>query len=156
MNISPKDTERFWKKVDKKSPSECWFWLGGFFPTGYGVFALNHKACRAHRVAWRIAYGPIPKGAMIRHSCDIKACVNPEHLLAGFHADNITDAIQRDRYKALRGEDHGGAKLTEEQVLAIRAEYSTGRVTQKQLAKKFGVNPANIGSIIRRVTWRHI
>jgi hypothetical protein len=81
----------FWKKVEKTDT--CWLWRGAL-DRGYGVSALTEvcRSRRAHRIAWIFTKGPIPKGKIICHKCDVKNCVNPDHLYAGTYGDNHVDA----------------------------------------------------------------
>lgn len=89
---------RFWSKVDRRSPAECWPWLRHLVAGGYGSIKIDGKNQLAHRVAWRLAYGqPIPDGLLIRHSCDYARCCNPAHLILGTHKDNVDDAMTRGR-----------------------------------------------------------
>ena len=74
-------TLRFWAKVKKGAPDECWPWTAAHARDGYGKFGTSHsKWQRAHRVAYEIAVGPIPPGMMIDHTCNNPDCVNPSHL----------------------------------------------------------------------------
>ena len=91
--MSPED--RFWDKVDKRSKDECWNWIGGINDGNYGIFVIEHKYCRAHRVSWEIANGPIPENKLILHRCDNRKCVNPNHLYCGTHSDNMYDREKR-------------------------------------------------------------
>lgn len=94
--------ERFWSKVQKGQPDECWLWLG---PTcvGYGNFGISKngttRSVRAHRFIWELENGPIPKGLLVCHRCDVRACANPAHLFLGTHHDNTQDMMQKGRYK---------------------------------------------------------
>lgn len=87
--------ERFWSKVNKTDG--CWIWTAYRDDKGYGCFGFRGKVWKAHRVAYELATGPIPTGAHILHSCDNPSCVNPEHLRAGTHADNMRDKVARGR-----------------------------------------------------------
>lgn len=71
--------ERFWPKVIKKGPDECWPWIG-CVNKGRAVFFYSYHAERAHRIAWILTNGDIPEGQAIRHTCLNKICCNPNHL----------------------------------------------------------------------------
>jgi hypothetical protein len=64
---------------------------------GYGAMRWRGRTVGAHRVAYELTHGPIPTGAVIRHSCDVTNCCNPAHLLTGTLADNMRDAADRQR-----------------------------------------------------------
>lgn len=87
----------FWNKVNCRNPDECWFWTGVRGCNGYGVYQINKKPVRAHRIAWQITHGLIPDGLLCLHKCDRPSCVNPEHLYIGNHKDNIRDKVERFR-----------------------------------------------------------
>jgi len=91
---------RFWPFVARGTAGECWLWMGSVKDTGYGQFTINslQKApLRAHRVAWEIANGPIPKGLHVLHHCDNRRCVNARHLFLGTNHDNIKDMWAKGR-----------------------------------------------------------
>ena len=150
--ISP--AVRFWSKVDKSKPSGCWLWTAGRSTAGYGKFALSKlDVVLAHRHSYEIHHGAIPISLHVCHKCDVRRCVNPDHLFLGTHADNMQD-MQVKRRGAF-GERHGMARLTEENVLEIRLRSNQG-VSQAALGAVFGVSPATIGMINRRQIWAHI
>ena len=148
--------QRFWAKVDRRGEDECWEWTASTTKNGYGNFVVRKKMVYAHRFSYSLVVGPIQDGCVIRHSCDNKKCVNPKHLLPGTQQDNMDDKINRGRGRWIRGESHGNAKLTETDVLEIRAMYAKGGVTHKELSGKYGVCTATITQAIRRINWKHI
>lgn len=92
--------QRFWAKVDKHGPDECWPWTGYSHKAGYGFISkAGHRAMlTAHRVSWELSNNrPVPNGLMVLHSCDNPPCVNPAHLRAGTAAENHQDMVSRGR-----------------------------------------------------------
>lgn len=91
MNI-----ERFWSKVDKRGPDECWPWTGGKFWDGYGWFSVAGAKKKAHRVSFFLQHGRWPEPCCL-HRCDNPGCVNPVHLFEGTHTDNMRDRERKGR-----------------------------------------------------------
>ena|SRR3990167_1266743 len=145
--------KRFWRRVTK-TPS-CWKWDRPSKGTGYGQIALHHtKMSSAHRVSWRLAFGPIPQGQWVLHKCDVRHCVNPKHLFLGSPKDNSNDALNKQRL--CMGSRQWNSKLTEAKVATIRRLYRSGLRTQVELAKQFGVIQGNISHIIVGRSWKHV
>lgn len=145
---------RFWKKVDCSSEDGCWEWQACKNPYGYGIFQLNNKACKAHRVAYGLEHGPIDDEDCVLHRCDNRGCVRPDHLFLGSKTDNAADRDQKGRQA--KGVKAAKAKLDEAKVRAIRTMYATGQFSQQELADAFGVYQGTVGAIIRHKTWKHV
>ena len=79
--------QRFIDKVDKTG--NCWEWIARKNVKGYGTFKLNNNTMLAHRVSYEYFKGLIPKGLTIDHLCRNRHCVNPDHLEAVSHIDNV-------------------------------------------------------------------
>ncbi|HEY2393878.1 MAG TPA: HNH endonuclease [Candidatus Angelobacter sp.] len=144
--------EKFLAKVCADAASGCWMWRGLVRPDGYGATRFEGKEYGAHRVAWRLFRGEIGAGMVVCHRCDVRACVNPEHLFLGTAADNAQDMAQKGRCP--RGERHGSAKLTAEQVSKIKAMLAEDRLYMSEIAREFGVSPTTIGAIKEGKTWK--
>lgn len=133
-------------------PDGCWIWTGFKLAVGYGRLSYKGKHIRAHRASWMVHRGEIPDGIDVLHKCDVKTCVNPDHLYLGTDVENAADAVARNRLRSARGEKNGNSRLTADDVIAIRA--ATGN--QRDIAQRFGVAQGVVWSIIHRKTWRHI
>lgn len=145
--------QRFWIWVDKGPDDECWEWQGTRRANGYGRFArVPGDSGMAHRYSYELHHGPIPSGLFVLHSCDNPPCVNPAHLRAGTHAENMAD-------KARRGRCNPNArtfKLTDDDVRQIRRLYLPGehhrfsRSNATELARRFGVTREHIEAVANR------
>lgn len=98
----PSLAERFWPKVERREPDECWPWKASVTGRGYGRFALSGKARHAHRVSYEIANGQAPGDLFVLHRCDNPPCVNPAHLFLGTNTDNVRDAVAKGRHSNTR------------------------------------------------------
>ncbi len=149
MNIE----NRFWYKVDKKSDTECWNWLGAKNKRGYGIIYWNKHNDGAHRYSWFLHHGEIGT-FFVLHKCDNPSCVNPNHLFLGTHTDNMRDcSIKGRKIGGLGpGEKHPKAKLTETDIRYIR----NCSETDSWLAKLYNVHQTTIWYIRANKTWTHI
>lgn len=139
------------------SPVEgCWIWQGPTHGSGYGTFRSEGVERKAHRTSYELFNGPIPDGMLIRHTCDVRNCVQPGHLIVGTIADNNRDMMERGRNRQPHGSRNGSSKLTEAQVVLIRREYASKRISQQSLADRFGVTQTCISSIVRRQWWTRV
>lgn len=143
--------DRFIAKVDVLDALSCWPWRGARTVGGYGWISIAARRVGAHRVAHWFFRGEA-SGLEVRHQCHNPGCVNPGHLLAGTHFENM-----RDREAAGRGGDHRGIKngravLSDDDVRAIRASSESGAV----VARRLGVSRVTVCGIRRGVKWRHV
>lgn len=87
----------YWPRIEKRE-SGCWIWHGCKDGAGYGYVSVLSKPISAHRIAYVLDKGAIPKGTEICHSCDTPLCVNPEHLFAATHEENMRDMRAKGRW----------------------------------------------------------
>jgi hypothetical protein len=148
---------RFWKKVDK-TPG-CWLWTACKDRDGYGIFRASNAsgASRCNRIVWTLCFGPIPKGKLVLHTCNNRACCNPEHLILGTQKDNMAFAAKCGRMQCRKGEMNGRSKLTEADVRKIRSEYWSGdRGVGAELAKRYRIHRMTLYRIVWCELWPHI
>lgn len=146
--ITLEDPSEFWKRIQK--PVGCWLYDGAKEVNGYGY--LNNplgdtpKYITAHRLAWILTFGPVPEGLVVMHKCDVRSCVNPDHLKLGTDAENTEDKISKQRFVA---------RLKPEEVVEVKRMLAAGEY-QNAIAKKFGVDESTIHAIKKGRTWKHV
>jgi len=132
-----------------KKENGCWEWIGGK-SHGYGTLRIHDLFGRtpvyAHRLAYLLAYGPIPQGLFVCHKCDNEPCINPDHLFLGTQKDNLQDMAIKGR--SCIGMKNGRAKVTDKDVEQIRLLVQGG-IRQYRVAHKFGLSDAQISRIVR-------
>lgn len=151
--------------------SGCWIWEGTVNGAGYGTIGLGSRLQGkgfVHRVSYEFHNGPLKDGQCVCHACDVKLCVNPDHLFAGTQLDNVHDAICKGRIThgdkwrkrhllgVCKGESHGMAKLSEDQVREIIKIFGESKMNKAQLARKFNVCRATIRNIVNKRNWSHL
>ena len=132
----------------------CWEWQGATLRGGYGNLRVDGKNCQTHRLSYEFYVGDIPKGMLVCHHCDNPSCCNPEHLFLGTYLDNAKDRNNKDRQA--KGETCAQSKLTEQDVLKIRALWDAGNISMRKIAKRYNMAYSQINSILHRKTWVHI
>lgn len=146
--------EKFWARAEP-GPG-CWLWQGAKSTWGYGMVKIDGKMRHAHRLSWEVHNGPIPAGLMVCHHCDVRDCVNPDHLFVGTAADNVHDMDAKGRrgygYRLpppRRGENHQAAKLSDAEFAAIQAAVAAGE-PKRAIARRFGISHTYVQKIARR------
>ena len=123
--------ERFHARIGPKLPNGCMEWQSYCQPNGYGRFGYSkRRAAFAHRIAYSLVHGEIPKGKVVMHTCDNPRCVNIEHLRLGTQIENIADTKAKGRTKRSKLLPH---------VHAIQEMRIVG-ISQELIAKKYGVS----------------
>lgn len=149
--------DRFWKKVNKTET--CWLWTGSLNQSGYGRInpgGGGSQPVETHRVSWEMAHGPIPDKAFVLHKCDVRNCVNPDHLFLGDNLANARDMIAKDRCQLRSGgsgEFSAYRKMTWGQVLCIRDKYAEG-MKQSDIAAEYGLTQSGVSKIVRMKVWK--
>jgi len=152
---------RFESKINRDGPNGCWLWTDAPQNTGYGVLNISEKGhsyiFTAHRLSYVMNVGPIPTdygpwGLFVCHKCDVRLCVNPDHLFLGTDADNMRDKAEKGRNYRAVGIDAANVKLSPDQVLAIRADTRSTRA----IAKDFGIDYGHVANIKRLKSWREL
>lgn len=139
--------QRFHSQQDKGEPGACWEWTGRRFPNGYGAMPGPDRSIHlAHRISWQLANTgtSMPVGAVVRHSCNNPACVNPAHLRIGTPTENAADMLRSGR---------SVAKVDYFTACDIRALYADGGATQADIASLYGISQQTVSLIVRGEKW---
>jgi hypothetical protein len=130
-----KDRKAFFEtKITPEPNSGCWIWMKATTSHGYGsLLSKDRKQIAAHVYSYDLYRGLIPVGMVVCHHCDVRCCVNPDHLFLGTPKDNHHDAIKKGRI-------HG---LSPEQADEVR--HTTCR--QKFMAEKYGISQSAVSRI---------
>ena len=143
MGHRPRKTleQRLFSHVNKTEG--CWLWTRSITNSGYGDIGRTpyEKGWLAHRLSWAIHNGPILDGLYVLHTCDVRLCVNPDHLFLGTHQDNMNDMEEKGRRRVLSGEKSPVHRLTDKQIREIRARYEgiPYHNNSRELAQEFGI-----------------
>lgn len=151
--------EHFSARVMPEPNSGCWFWMGSLTQKGYGDVLLiengKRQHVRAHRIAWALYKGTVPPGKMVCHKCDIRCCVNPDHLFLGTASDNVRDMVAKGRSsQQIRnfGTKSPHAKITAAAALAIFQSTES----EIALAARYGICHSTVRRIRQKKKWKHI
>lgn len=155
----PKLLDRIEYKVDGNG---CWIVTSHKArAAGYPRFKHRGKLESGHRIVYEEENGPIPEGILVRHICDNRECINPDHLLLGTYKDNFEDMRERKGIEHLggytppvhKGEDNIFCKLTEPTVKEIKTLLREKKYTHAKIAKIFGVSRSTISDINQGRSW---
>jgi hypothetical protein len=162
----PKPTnvkERFERFYIPEPNSGCYLWTGGINKHGYGNFSIAGRCYHAQRIAYELYRGPIPDRMQACHRCDNRACVNPDHIFLGTHADNSADMVAKGRslkgdrssmhlYPESRqaGEKCHLAKLT----WPIVREIRRSKLSTQALADRLCVTYQTVRCVRKGFTWK--
>lgn len=151
--------QRFWSMVNKTD--SCWLWTGRPGRKGYGCLWVDGRSWLSHRYSLVLHGVDLKDEDCALHKCDVRLCVNPDHLFLGTRADNTADMIAKGRASFYHNAFPGGsanpvARLTEQDVLEIRRLHREEGLTHRALADRFGVARSNITLIVNGKTWAHV
>lgn len=152
INIEATIVNRFLDLTMPEPNTGCWLWLGSVNHKGYGLVSQwwLGQHFRAHRLSYLMFRGAFPSDLWVLHKCDTPACVNPDHLFLGTSQDNVDDRNQKGR--TARGSSSGRAKLTEQDVISIRASA----LPVKDIAATYKVTYSTIAQVISGRRWGHV
>lgn len=154
----PFSASYFWERMEQSG--DCLLWTRSRTKDGYGQVWYEGKVWKASRVAWLLTHGPIPDGVRVLHNCpggDNPACCNPDHLFLGSQSDNVRDMMAKGRNASTpRGAANPNTHLTDDDVRAIRALYSSGEYAYAGLAAAFSVGQSTIARIVKGESWQGV
>ena len=139
------------QRIMPEPNSGCWLWMGSLDPNGYGRRVNGYKDHRpAHVVFWERRNGPMPEGMCGLHRCDVRCCVNPDHIFVGTKTDNSKDKVAKGRQG--KGERYRNSKLRDADIPVILADTRP----QTVIAAEYGVSRQLIGLVKRGRNWKHV
>lgn len=132
--------QRFLEKVEVKQTG-CHEWQSVLHRDGYGKFYLDGKQIQAHRAAYLIFIGNIPKKAQVLHRCDNRKCVNLDHLYIGTPKDNTRDKIERCAW-------WGRMKFSAAEISECKRLYESG-LSQVEIGRRLNMDQTTVSRFCR-------
>lgn len=167
QGLSKTTPKRFLSKISAPNENGCIIWTGAKSKRGYGEIQRGmapHRPIAASIAAYILLKGPITGGLQVLHKCPNKhnsSCVNPSHLQLGSQKENMADKKAQveggflEKQVFPKGEMCGAAKITNAQAEEIRTKYATGRYTQWNLAREYGLTQAAVWKIIYHFSYQN-
>ncbi len=145
--------ERFEQHIMPEPNTGCWLWMSTDNGWGYGYFYYHGHQVGAHRFSYQQYVGPIPDGLYVLHRCDVRCCVNPDHLWLGTHQDNMDDMTRKGRANRIQpfGDGAANRSLCAAQVIEIVRDW--GHLPATKVGPRFGVSSTTIKDIRTGKTW---
>ena len=144
--------DNLYENCEKDPNSGCWVWTRSRTRNGYGRVKRGGKHIPAHRLSYTSTKGPIPLGLYVLHKCDNRACINPDHLFVGTHADNMADMSAKGRARRVYGTTNGRKKISEDDVRLIRKDTRPLKI----IAFEYGIVMSQVSEIRNRRSWWYV
>jgi len=158
VNLTDEQIARFWSRVEKLEPDECWPWRGQLDRKGYAkwrlkckaLFSCGYKDFFGSRISYFLNYGAFASRLNVCHSCDKPICVNPAHLFLGTQKDNMHDCIKKGRYL------YPDAGIVTEEIVRKVRQLCQNKIPQRRIAEQLNLSQACISLIHSGKRWKHI
>ena len=145
--------QRFAEHITYEPNSGCWLWTAALSSYGYAATLIAQRQLLVHRVMFEQVYGAVPAGHILCHRCNVRSCVNPDHVYIGTALTNAQDAVRARRHT--HGEMSGRAKLTDSAVSKMRTLHASG-VRISVIAERFGVSRPTAAKACKGSSWKHV
>ena len=123
----------------------CWLWLRGINSDGYPLVRIDGQSYRVARLVYEIFKGPIPPNIYVCHQCDVRLCINPDHLFLGPAKENYDDMVVKGRKAKF---DYAFARLAPKDVADIRQLREEGQRVAA-IAKQYNISQSYVSMITR-------
>jgi hypothetical protein len=140
------EIEDYFLSITLDEQTGCHLWDGSCSPNGYGIVNMFGVTYSAHKYAWIQEHGDIEDGKIILHSCDVRNCVNVEHMSLGTKKDNTADMVSKGRQNWATPT----RKLVTTSEFAIMLQMKSEGASWYGIAKALGRGQQHIKSIVER------